>query len=169
MPPNFDAFKLRRPRTSTPPNFNAPKLQRPQTSTPPNFDAFELRRLRTSTPSYDLETPSDALNNQIEPSVWPLQCFEVIKPEPQKTEICEIPFFSRVHASHYVGRSVGPSVSRSALTKTSRISTIRLFQRWRRSVMIWRAPVEVYTALLLPLPKSTRLMTPCIRPCSISH
>ena len=64
--------------------------------------------------------------------------------------------------------SVGLSVGLSALTKTSQISTIRLFQRWRRSVMIRRAPVEVYTALLLPLPKSTRLMTPCIRPCSIS-
>ena len=38
-------------------------------------------------PSYDLDTPSDALDNQIGPSVWPLQCFEVIKPEPQKTEI----------------------------------------------------------------------------------
>ena len=35
--------------------------------------------------------------------------------------------------------------------------------------MIRRAPVEVYTALLLPLPKSTRLMTPCIRPCLISY
>ena len=33
--------------------------------------------------------------------------------------------------------------------------------------MIQRVPVEVYTALLLPLPKSTRLMTPCIRPCFI--
>ena len=45
-------------------------------------------------PSYDLDTPSDALENQIGPSVWPLQCFEVIKPEPQKTEIWEIPVFS---------------------------------------------------------------------------
>ena len=45
-------------------------------------------------PSYDLDTPSDALDNQIGPSVWPLQCFEVIKPEPQKTEIWEIPVFS---------------------------------------------------------------------------
>ena len=63
-----------------------------------------------------------------------------------------------------VRRSVGPSVG-PPLTKMSRISTIRLFQRWRRSVTIWRAPLEVYTALLLPLPKSTRLMTPCIRPC----
>ena len=64
-----------------------------------------------------------------------------------------------------IGPSVSPSVRPSALTKMSQISTIRLFQRWRRSVMIRRAPVEVYTALLLPLPKSTRLMTPCIRPC----
>ena len=38
-------------------------------------------------PSYYLDTPSDALDNQIGPLVWPLQCFEVIKPEPQKTEI----------------------------------------------------------------------------------
>ena len=45
-------------------------------------------------PSYDLDTPSDALENQIGPSVWPLQCFEVIKPEPQKMEIWEIPVFS---------------------------------------------------------------------------
>ena len=45
-------------------------------------------------PSYDLDTPSDALDNQIGPSVWPLRCFEVIKPEPQKTEIWEIPVFS---------------------------------------------------------------------------
>ena len=38
-------------------------------------------------PSYDLDTPSDALDNQIGPSVWPLRCFEVIKPEPQKMKI----------------------------------------------------------------------------------
>ena len=38
-------------------------------------------------PSYDLDTPSDALENQIGPSVWPLRCFEVIKPEPQKMDI----------------------------------------------------------------------------------
>ena len=43
--------------------------------------------------SYDLDTPSDALENQIGPSVWPLRCFEVIKPEPQKTEIWEILVF----------------------------------------------------------------------------
>ena len=46
--------------------------------------------------SYDSDTPSDALENQIGPSVWPLQCFEVIKPEPQKPEIWEIPVFSIV-------------------------------------------------------------------------
>ena len=45
-------------------------------------------------PFYDLDTFSDALDNQIGPSVWPLRCFEVIKPEPQKTEIWEIPVFS---------------------------------------------------------------------------
>ena len=47
-------------------------------------------------PSYDLDTPSDALDNQIGPSVWLLRCFEVIKPEPQKPEIWEIPVFSIV-------------------------------------------------------------------------
>ena len=55
------------------------------------FEAgYETHRV----PSYDLDTPSDALDNQIGPSVWPLRCFEVIKPEPQKTEIWEIPVFS---------------------------------------------------------------------------
>ena len=44
--------------------------------------------------SYDLDTPSDALDNQIGPSVWPLRCFKVIKPEPQKMEIWEILVFS---------------------------------------------------------------------------
>ena len=43
--------------------------------------------------SYELDTPSDALDNQIGPSVWPL-CFKVMKPEPQKTDIWEIPGFS---------------------------------------------------------------------------
>ena len=38
-------------------------------------------------PSYDLDTPFDPLENQIGPSVWPLLCFEVIKPEPPKSEI----------------------------------------------------------------------------------
>ena len=44
-------------------------------------------------PSYDLDTPSDALEIKIGPSVWPLQCFEVIKPERQKTEMWEILVF----------------------------------------------------------------------------
>ena len=44
--------------------------------------------------SYDLDTSSDALEIKIGPSVWLLRCFEVIKPEPQKTEIREIPVFS---------------------------------------------------------------------------
>ena len=44
--------------------------------------------------SYDLDTPSDALDNQIGPSVWLLRCFEVIKPKPQKMEIWGIPVFS---------------------------------------------------------------------------
>ena len=37
--------------------------------------------------SYDLDTPSDASDNQIGPLVWPLRRFEVIKPELKKTEI----------------------------------------------------------------------------------
>ena len=49
-------------------------------------------------------------------------------------------------------RSVCRSV-RTPSTKTSQIGTIRRFQPWRWSVM------------LLPLPKSTQLMLPCIRPC----
>ena len=44
--------------------------------------------------SYDLDTPFDALEIEIGPSVWPLRCFEVIKPKPQKMEIWEIPVFS---------------------------------------------------------------------------
>ena len=58
------------------------------------FGWVEARYESHRVPSYDLDTPSDALDNQIGPSVWPLQCFEVIKPEPQKTEIWEIPVFS---------------------------------------------------------------------------
>ena len=56
----------------------------------PNVAGYETHRV----PSYDLDTPSDALENQIGPSVWPLRCFEVIKPKPQKTEIWEIPVLS---------------------------------------------------------------------------
>ena len=56
----------------------------------PNEAGYETHRV----PSYDLDTPSDALENQIGPLVWPLRCFEVIKPEPQKMEIWEIPVFS---------------------------------------------------------------------------
>ena len=37
-----------------------------------------------SVPSYDLDTPSDALENQIGPLVWPLQCFEVSNPNLKK-------------------------------------------------------------------------------------
>ena len=55
------------------------------------FEAgYEAHRV----PSYDLDKPSDALENQIGPLVWPLRCFEVIKPEPQKMEIWEFPVFS---------------------------------------------------------------------------
>ena len=49
----------------------------------PNEAGYETHRV----PSYDLDTPSDALENQIGPSVWPLRCFEVIKPEPPKLDI----------------------------------------------------------------------------------
>ena len=56
----------------------------------PNEAGYETHRV----PSYDLDTPSDALENQIGPSVWLLQCFEVIKPEPQKMEILEISVFT---------------------------------------------------------------------------
>ena len=40
----------------------------------PNGAGYETHRV----PSYDLDTPSDALENQIGPSVWPLRCFEII-------------------------------------------------------------------------------------------
>ena len=71
---------------------------------------------------------------------------------------------------------VVPSLTTKSSGKTKETSSVytilvahrgtkRPFQRWRRSVMLRQAPVEVYMALLLPLPKSTRLMTPCIRPC----
>ena len=53
-----------------------------------------ISALNLLTRTVDLDTPSDALDNQIGPSVWPLRCFKVIKPEPQKTEIWEIPVFS---------------------------------------------------------------------------
>ena len=43
-----------------------------------NEAGYETHRL----PSYDLDTPSEALENQIAPSVWPPRYFEVIKPEP---------------------------------------------------------------------------------------
>ena len=56
----------------------------------PNGAGYETHRV----PSYDLDTPSDALENQIGPLVWPLRYFEVIKPKPQITEIWEIPVFS---------------------------------------------------------------------------
>ena len=49
----------------------------------PNEAGYETHRVLF----YDLDTPSDALENQIGPSVWPLQCFEVIKPEPPRSEI----------------------------------------------------------------------------------
>ena len=65
-------------------------------------------------PSYDLDTPSDALDNQIGPSVWPLRCFEVIKPEPQKTEIWEIPVFS-------MGTFIGSKILHEQATTTPKL------------------------------------------------
>ena len=61
--------------------------------------------------------------------------------------------------------SVSRSVRPSLIAKTSRIGAIRLFEQWRQSVTTRRAPDVVYTVLLLPLPNSTRLNLPCIRPC----
>ena len=48
-------------------------------------------------PSYDLDTPSDALDNQIGPLVWPLQCFKVIKPKPQKRKFGKSQFLVLGH------------------------------------------------------------------------
>ena len=68
-----------------------------------------------------------------------------------------------------VRRSVSPSVCRSVgpflIAKTSQIGAIKLFERWRQSVITRRAPDVVYTVFLLPLPNSMRLNLPCIRPC----
>ena len=69
--------------------------------------------------SYDLDTPSDALDNQIGPLVWPLRCFEVIKPEPQKTEIWEIPVFS-------IGTSIGSKIMHEQATTTPKIDALEL-------------------------------------------
>ena len=54
---------------------------------------FGARPETLRVPSYDLDIPSDALENQIGPLVWQL-CFEVIKPKLQKMEIWEIAVFS---------------------------------------------------------------------------
>ena len=69
--------------------------------------------------SYDLDTPSDALDNQIGPSVWPLRCFEVIKPEPQKTEIWEIPVFS-------IGTFIGSKIMHEQAATTPKLDTLEL-------------------------------------------
>ena len=71
---------------------------------------YETQRV----PSYDLDTPSDALDNQIGPSVWPLQCFEVIKSEPQKTEIWEIPVFS-------IGQVIGSKIMHEQVATTLKL------------------------------------------------
>ena len=66
--------------------------------------------------SYDLDTPSDALDNQIGPLVWPLRCFEVIKPKPQKTEIWEIPVFS-------IGTFIGSKIMHEQAATTPKLDT----------------------------------------------
>ena len=70
-------------------------------------------------PSYDLNTPSDALENQIGPSVWPLRCFEVIKPKPQKTEIWEIPVFS-------IGTFIGLKIMHEQVATTPKLRPPKL-------------------------------------------
>ena len=65
-------------------------------------------------PSYDLDTPSDALENQIGPSVWLLRCFEVIKPKPQKMEIWEIPVFS-------IGTFIGSKIMHEQAATTPKL------------------------------------------------
>ena len=70
-------------------------------------------------PSYDLDTPSDALDNQIGPSVWPLRCFKVIKPEPQKTEIWEIPVFS-------IGTFIGSKILHEQAAATPKLDAPKL-------------------------------------------
>ena len=69
--------------------------------------------------SYDLDTPSDALNNQIRPSVWPLRCSEVIKPEPQKTGISEIPVFS-------IGTFIGSKIMHEQAATTPKLYAPKL-------------------------------------------
>ena len=70
-------------------------------------------------PSYDLDTPSDALDNQIGPSVWLLRCFEVIKPEPQKTEIWEITVFS-------IGTFIGSKIMHEQVATTPKLQPPKL-------------------------------------------
>ena len=68
--------------------------------------------------SYDLETPTDALDNQIGPLVWPLR-FEVIKPEPLKTEIWEIPVFS-------IGTFIGSKILHEQAAATPKLDAPKL-------------------------------------------
>ena len=69
--------------------------------------------------SYDLDTSSDALDNQIGPSVWLLRCFEVIKPKPQKMEIWEIPVFSN-------GTSIGSKIMHEQAATTPKLDAPEL-------------------------------------------
>ena len=80
---------------------------------------FEAGYKTHRVPSYDLDTPSDALDNQIGPSVWPLRCFEVIKPEPQKTEIWEILVFS-------IGTFIGSKIMHEQAATTPKLDTPKL-------------------------------------------
>ena len=65
-------------------------------------------------PFYDLDTPSDALEIEIGPLVWPLRCFEVIKPVPQKMEIWEIPVFS-------IGTFIGSKMMHEQVATTPKL------------------------------------------------
>ena len=80
----------------------------------PNEAGYKTHRV----PSYDLDTPSDALENQIGPLVWPL-CFKVIKSEPQKTESWEIPVFS-------IGTFIGSKILHEQAAATPKLDAPKL-------------------------------------------
>ena len=69
--------------------------------------------------------------------------------------------FSRVHATLYVTMSVGPSV-RPSVGRSEITSLFSAFRAERSSDMSY-CPCPT---TILPLPTRTRLMLPCIRPCS---
>ena len=76
------------------------------------------------------------------------------------TKPSKVNIFNRVHATLYVGRSVGQSVRWSVGPSviTSRFGGFRAKRRADFSY----CPCP---ATILPLPTRTRLMLPCIRPC----